>query len=447
MNIVENKSIIDLVKKRQLFKVRDYLANQEIPEVADFIADLDNVDKVLVFRVLPRNMSTEVFSYMEPDDQDNLIENLTNAETKQILLNLTPDDRTAFLEELPAEIIKKLISLLPPEELKEARELLGYPEESVGRLMTPDYISVEPTWKISEALDKIRKEGKDSETINVIYVTDKKGILIDDVRLRLFLLANPNDSVESLLDGHVVSLSAHDDREKAVKQMKRYDLVALPVVNSENILLGIVTVDDVMDVAEEEATEDIHKSVSINPLKTSYDRAGILMLFYKRIVWLFVLVIVSLISANVLAVFEKTLSSAIALAFFIPLLLGTGGNTGSQSAVLVIRALVTEELKLNEWVFILLKELIIGILLGLALGILGGGIALFISHHVKIGLIVGTAMFADVFIANILGMFLPIILAKIKLDPAVASSPLISTIMDTTGLLIYFGIATFVLSF
>ncbi|MGQ9780599.1 MAG: magnesium transporter, partial [Bacillota bacterium] len=333
---------------------------------------------------------------------------------------------------------------LSSEDRKEALSLLGYPEDSVGRFMTPDYIAVRPHWTVAQALEHIRTRGMDSETIYNIYVTDDSWKLLDDIELRRLILAAPSEKIEQLMDHVFVSLNALDDREQAVRVMERYDVLALPVVDAEGILLGIVTADDVFDVAREEATEDFHKSAAVAPLRTSYHEANALSLFTSRIGWLVTLVFINLASSGVIAFFEKTLASTIALAFFIPLLIDSGGNAGSQSATLVVRALATGEVKISQWLKVLFREIMVGLMLGLVMGLASGLLGLFRGGY-RVGLVVGISMTAIIVLANLIGVLLPFFLTRFKLDPAVASSPLITSIADCMALFIYFSIARWLL--
>lgn len=443
---VVTKELVELISKKKWFALRERLVDVPAPLVQDVLFIAEKHDRALIFRALSRLMSAEVFADLEPEQQDSLLHDLTDVETRQLLSSLPPDDRTALLEELPAPMTRRLFGLLSAEDLQEARQLLGYPEESVGRLMTPDYVEVYPDWTVAKALDHIRNKGKDSETINMVYVVDKTGNLLDDIRLRRIILSNPDKKIEELMDKSFASLSAFEDREKAVAMMQDYDLLALPVIDSDGELIGIVTFDDVMDVAEEEATEDIQKSASVAPLKMSYHRAGVFNLYNKRAGWLVVLVLLNLSSAGIIAAFEEQLAQAIVLLFFIPILIGTGGNAGAQAATLVIRALVTGDIKLEQWVQTIGKELLVGLLLGVTLGLLGGCLGLLRGDfNWKISLVVGLSMFSIVVVANLVGMTLPFVLAKVKVDPAVASGPLITTIADATGLLIYFSIASVII--
>ncbi|MBE0430045.1 MAG: magnesium transporter [Thermoleophilia bacterium] len=437
--------IEELIGQRRWADLRMSLSELADPEIVDLLLEIEKPDRVLVFRLLPRQRASEVFSDMDTEDQNSLLKDLTNEETRQLLANLRPDDRTSLFEELPGQATQKLLNLLSPEDLHEARQLLGYPEDSVGRLMTPDYVAVRADWTIEKALDHIRIKGLDSETINIVYVIDSNWKLLDALGLRRFILADPQDTVEQIMDYTFVSLSAFDDREKAVEVIQKYDIVALPVVGSDGTLLGIVTVDDVMDVAQEEATEDFHKSAAVAPLRVSYRESSVGSLYRKRVGWLVVLVFVNLASSGIIAAYETMLASTIALAFFIPLLIDSGGNTGAQSATLMVRALATGDVRLGQWGRTLLKEIFVGAFLGVTMGLASSVLGLF-RGGLEIGVIVGLTMVSIVLMTNIIGIALPFVLTRLRLDPAVASSPLITSVSDALGLILYFSIATAVLN-
>lgn len=433
-----------LVEEQQWAELRRQLSTWAVPDLADLLLELDKPDRVIIFRLLPRQLAADVFAELETTYENALLTDLTDDETAQLLENLKPDDRTALFEELPGRVTQKLLNLLTPEDLREARALLGYPEESVGRLMTPDYVAVRPDWTISHAIEHIRTKGRNSETISVIYVIDDQWKLIDALELQRFVLANPNRTVEDIMDRKFISIYAFEDREEAVRVMQRHDLIALPVVDSDGVLLGVVTLDDVLDVAQEEATEDFQKVAAVAPLGLSYRESSIWLLYRKRVGWLVTLVLVSLASSGVIAAFEETLASAIALAFFIPLLIDSGGNTGAQSATLMVRAIATGDVDLSEWALTAMKEVGIGLALGCTMGLAAWILGL-LRGGPEIGLVVGLAMVLIVLLSNIIGVVLPFLLTKLKLDPAVASSPLITTVVDVTGLLIYFVIAVRIL--
>jgi magnesium transporter len=449
--MVEENTEIDskmepLIASGHIKAISEELASWANPEVADYILGLNKPHQILVYRALPRERAADVFAYFDPDDQDTFLEALTDADTRSLLANLSPDDRTAMLEELPATVQRRLMQLLTPEDLAESRQLLGYPEESVGRLMTPDYIRIRAEWTCEQALAHIRKYGRDSEIFNILYVTDANTRLVDIVRMRRLIMAPPSTVIKDMLNYQVVSLSAYDDREVAVEQIQRYDVNALPVVDSEGVLVGIVTVDDIMDVAEEEVTEDIQKGVAVAPLETKYSAAGPTQLFRKRIGWLLILILVNLISAGVISSYENYVKEFITLALFMPLVIASGGNCGSQSATLMVRAIATGDLDLSDWLKAVGKETFVGLILGVAMALIAGFVSKLYGGDLKIAIIVALSMISIVFVANAFGALLPFLLSRMRIDPAAASSPLITSIMDVLGLMIYFSIAVLVLT-
>jgi magnesium transporter len=440
MQLPNHDTIRTLLEEKNGPGLRIALGKLTSPQVVELMEECDNTEGTVLFRLLQRDMMMEVFSLLEPERQDAMLKVLSESETRQLLRQLSPDDRTLLFEELPAEATRRLFELLSPEDLQKTRKLLGYPEESVGRLMTPNYISIRPDWTVREALREVRRRGIDSETVNMLFITDEQGVLLDDVRLRHIILAEPDTRVRQVMDSKFEALSAFADREEAVKLLKKYDVVALPVVDSSGVLIGIVTHDDLFDVAEEEVTEDIHKTSAMEPLKMSYRRAGVLALVRRRFFWLAALVLANLVSGGVIAGFSEELEKYVVLAFFMPLLLGSGGNSGAQSATMMVRALVTGDLHLSHWGSAFIKELAVGLLLGVGLALLASLVG-FYQGGEKIALVVGLSMMAIIVFANLTGMLLPFLLTRLKFDPTVASSPLITTICDATGLIIYFSIA------
>jgi magnesium transporter len=433
-----------LLERQDWPALRATLRQMPAPELADLLRNMDSAQRAVLFRLLPRPLSTAVFAELETPDQNALLTDLTDEETRQLLAAMAPDDRTELLEELPGEATQKLLNLLGAEDLREARWLLGYPEDSVGRLMTPKYVAVRPEWSVARALEQVRTHGAASETLDVIYVVDRNWKLLDELDLRRFLLARPEQTVEELMDYTFASLPAAADREEAVQVMRRYDLSVLPIVDSDGVLVGIVTVDDVLDVAEEEATEDFHRVAAVAPLRQSYLETGLLELFRKRVGWLLALVFMNIFSGAAIASFEDTIAQAVALVFFLPLLIDSGGNAGSQAATLMIRALAVGDVRLNDWTRLLLKEIgvasALGITMGFAvssIGILRGGQA--------VGLAVALTMFCVVVVGSMIGTVLPFLLSRFRLDPATASAPLITSLADISGVILYFSIARWVL--
>ncbi|MBS3985837.1 MAG: magnesium transporter [Selenomonadales bacterium] len=443
------KRIVDTVNALMADKnwegLRAAVTKLPYPDIAEVLAEVGKTERVLIYRILPRELAAEVAAYLEPDDLHFLIQELSDAEARHLIASLRPDDRTFFLGELPGQVTQHILNLLSPDDLREARELLGYPEHSVGRLMTPEYVAVRPTWTVEQVLGHIRQRGRDSETINTLYVTDERWYLYGAVDLKHIILAAPTAQVSDLMRTPAISLNAFSDQEIAVATMQRHDAFALPVVNTDGVLVGIVTFDDMMDVAQTEATEDFHRAAAIAPLEDVYTATGIVPLVKKRMGWLLGLIIVNLMSSGVIAVFEETLSATIALAFFMPLLIDSGGNIGSQAATMMIRGLVTGDLTLGRWATTLAKEAAVGGLLGL---LMGGAAAVlgFYRGGYELALVIGLTMVLMAVMSNLVGAALPFVFKRLRIDPAVASGPLITTVADTVGLVIYFTIARMVLA-
>lgn len=439
--------IKELIEKRQWTDLKDCLKSWAAPEISDLLLDIDQEYRAFLFRALPRDLSTDVFTGLEYEQRDELLHNLTDQETRLLLADMPPDDRTELLEELPAKATKRMLNLLNPEDLKEARFLLGYPEDSIGRQMTPDFVAIRKDWTITKALNHIREFGRDSETINRIYITDDKGKLLDDILLRNIILANENETISNLMDYNFISLSAFDDQEEAVRTMDRYDISALPVVDSSGYLVGIVTFDDILDISEEEATEDFHKISAINPVEQSYLAASGVKLWAKRYPWLLGLLLVNFITAWVLGLYNHANLLFPTLSNFIPMLMGTAGNSGSQSSTLIIRSLATKEVRIGHWSKILLKEMRVAIMLGASLGLFTLGMGLYNGDtHFDVAIVLSFSLVIILLWANIIGGLLPIALARLKFDPAVISSPLISTITDISSIVLYYNIAIWYLS-
>jgi magnesium transporter len=432
--------ILDLIESRNWQRLRDVAVWWPAPEVADLVLHLRKRDRVLLFRALPRGLAEEVFRSLAVEQQNELLRDLTDEESRELLASLRPDERTQLLGELPGQATQRMLNLLPQEELEEARWLLGYPDDSVGRLMTPDYVAVRPEWTVREALDHIRRVGRDTETINRIYVTDEDWHLIDDIELRRFILADPDVRVDELMDYSFAAVEARSDREPAVAIIRRYSLLAVPVVDSEGILVGIVTVDDLLDVAEQEATEDFHKVGSVGPIRTSLRDAGVGFLYRRRIVWLLALVFVNIFSGAGIAYFEDVIAAYVALVFFLPLLIDSAGNAGSQAATLIVRALATGDVHISDWFSLVGKELAVaagmGITMALAVSLVGS------FRAPEVVLVVGLTMFVVVVVGSLIGMSMPFLLTRLRLDPATASAPLITSLADITGVLVYFFIAS-----
>ncbi len=449
--------IEELIESRNFAALREALADLPAAEVADLFSDLEPDRVAVIFRILPRDKATDVFEYLPVELQETVLRAMGQEQVAAVLNEMDPDDRTALLEEMPGEVAQRLISLLSPEERRIAVKLLGYPEESIGRRMTPDYVAVRKDWSVSHVFSHLRQVGKDKETLNIIFVTDERGHLVDDIRLRDLVLADPNDTVSDLMDGHYVCLRAYDDQEEAVRAFKKYDRTAIPVVDSSNVLVGIVTVDDVLDVAEQEETEDVHKMAAVQVLNEPYLDVTAMTMVRKRVPWLFLLFCGEMLTITAMHRFEATLEAVVILALFIPLIISSGGNSGSQAASLVIRAIALGELTLSDWWRVLRRELASGIMFGSILGASAFIVAFLYAFYgapadepvhryaFLIGLVVGTGLVGVVLFGTVAGSMLPIILKRLGFDPAVSSTPFVATLVDVTGVLIYFTTAVLIL--
>lgn len=436
--------ILDRLHARDWSTLRQLLGRWEPPEIADLLMEVEKPDRVLLYRALPRDIASEVFVYLGREEQNRLLVELSDEETRELIGSLPPDDRAQLLEELPGQVTRRLLVLLNPHDRLEVRTLLGYPPESVGRLMTPDYVAIRPEWTVERAIEQIRRHGRAAETISRIYVTESGGKLVDDIDVRKLLLAHPETKVEELMDRSFVSLSAFADREEAVRMIKRYDLVALPVVDSDGVLLGIVTVDDVLDVEEAEVTEDFQRVGSVEPFLGSFPEASPRLLYRRRVGWLLLLVVVNIFSGAGIAYFEDTIAATLALVFFLPLLIDSAGNAGSQSATLMIRSLAVGDVELGDWLRLLGKELGIAAALG---GTMALGVSVLAVYRggPEVGLVVSVTMLIVVMVGSLIGVILPLALTRLGFDPATASAPLVTSIADIAGVLVYFSIAAWFL--
>jgi magnesium transporter len=425
---------------------RQFLDHQNISDVADLVNEFPEQEGYIITH-MSIHRAASVFKILDLSAQKHIIRELPPYKTAELLNVLSPDDRTDFLEELPSNAVRELIKLLDPEERKTTLSLLGYPEDSIGRLMTPDYVYVYPHNTVEEVFTTIRKHGKDSETINVIYVINEKGELLDDIRIRDFILSQPNKKVSDLMDNRVTSLNAYDDQEKASEIFKKENRVALPVVSQSNKLLGIVTIDDMLWVAEEEFSEDMQKMGGTEALEQPYLEIPLLKLFQKRIVWLIVLFLGEMLTATAMGYFQDEIAKAVVLALFVPLIISSGGNSGSQASTLIIQAMAVGEIKIADWWRVLRREILSGLLLGTALGLIGFLRVVLWSqifpdvygiHYIEIGLVVGISLIGVVLWGTLSGSMLPIVLKRLGADPAVSSAPFVATLVDVTGLVIYF---------
>lgn len=446
--------VLALLRERKWREVRSALDHLEPVDAADVLDTIEPEEEAAVaFRLLPRAFAAEVFSHLEPERQERLIELLGAERAARLMEELDPDDRAAVLDELPIEVATPLLARLPPHDRRVTQAILGYPEDSVGRLMTPAYVKVRAEWTVARAFEHIRRYGEDAETVNWVFVVDASGTLLDDLHIRKLLLADPESTISTIADGEFVALHATDDREEAVKAMNRYDRTAMPVIDSLGLLVGIVTFDDVADVAEEEFTEDVHKLGGLGAIGTPYLATRLGEMLRKRGGWLAGLLLLQVLTILVMASFEEHLSRAVVLAVFVPLIISSGGNTGTQAASLVVRALALGEVELADWWRIVQREVAAGLILGGILGVLGVVVVVGVEltglvateHAWAVALTVGVAVVGIVLWGTLIGSLLPVVLQRMKMDPAASSAPLVATLMDVSGLLIYFGVAVVVL--
>ncbi len=445
------------------FEARDFAGLRELfsewppADVAEVIVDMPEDDRVIIFRVLPAALAADVFEYLDVDAQQSLLHCMAHEQVAAILNEMSPDDRTALLEEVPSAAARQLIRLLTPEERRVATALLGYPEGSVGRLMTPDFVAVREDWTVKEVLDYVREHGQDSETLNFIYVVDERGKLIDDLRIRNFLLRPLNTRVDEIMDRSFVHLTVNETQEEALNIFRKYDRAALAVVDSNGVLVGIVTQDDMLDVAEEEATEDIQKIGGMEALDEPYMRISLWRMVRKRAGWLIILFLGEMLTATAMANYQDELAKALVLALFLPLIISSGGNSGSQASTLMIRAMALGEVTLRDWWHVMRRELQAGLSLGVILGVIGTTRVAFWAmvdkkylHHQPpvygahwplVALTVGIALVGVVLWGTLSGSMLPFLLRRVGADPATSSAPFVATLVDVTGLVIYFSIA------
>ena len=444
-----------MIEGRNFAALREVFREWPPADVAEVILDLPEDEQVIIFRVLPHDLAADVFEYLDFDAQQTLLRAMAHEQVVGILNEMAPDDRTALLEELPSAAARQLIRLLTPEERRIATALLGYPEDSVGRLMTPDFIAVHEDWTVQQVLDYVREHGRDSETLNFVYVVDERGKLIDDVRMREFLLRPLTAKVSDIRDQTFGALNVTDSQQDALNVFRKYDRAALPVVDSNGVVVGIVTADDMLDVAEEEATEDIQKFGGMEALDEPYMRIPLWRMVRKRAGWLIILFLGEMLTATAMASYQEELAKALVLALFLPLIVSSGGNSGSQASTLMIRAMALGEVTLRDWWRVMAREVQAGLSLGVILGAIGVvrvGVWAIIGeqylhrqpygpHWPLVAITVGISLVGVVIWGTISGSMLPFLLRRIGADPATSSAPFVATLVDVTGLIIYFSIA------
>jgi magnesium transporter len=421
-----------------------WLAEHADQDVAGALDSLDDQATLVLMRRLPEERMPNIFSHLATEHQARLLERLTSEEKARLVSELSYDDAAALIDELEEPHSEEIIELLQPQDRQVIETLLSYPDDSVGRLMTPEYLAVRPAWPVSRALEYVRNHREEGETINHVFVTDPEGHLLGVVGLKHLLLSRPASKIESLLGDEVVSIDVNAHREDAAHLTRRYDIEALPVVNSENQLLGVVTVDDVFDMMEKESTEDFHRLGSVAPLTLSLMDASPSLLYRKRVGWLVILIVVNIVSGGAIALYETAIETVVALVFFLPLVIASGGNAGAQSATLMVRALATGDVQAKDWLRLWGKEFSVSAALGLTMGVSVWWAGAWIGGQ-EVGTTIAVAMVLVVLFGSMLGMIMPFLLQRMNLDPATASAPLITSIADVVGILIYFSVALLIL--
>ena len=452
MDKLQIEEVLDFLEKEDDKRLKIYLNELNISDVEELIGELPQ-HAVKFIETISINRAVNVFRILDFPTQERIIKKLQSNKLTAIIRQLPPDDRTALLGDLKGDAVKRLLILLPDDDKKEALELLGYEEDSVGRLMTPDFIAVKADWTAARVLSHIRRYGKNSETIDVIYVIDKDGILIDDIRIRSVLLADPEVKMIELTDSRLIALKVDDPQEEAINTFKMNNRVALPVVDDQNLLLGIVTIDDILWVAREEYAEDVQKMGGTQALDEPYLDVPVFQLYKKRVVWLIVLFFGELLTIAAMSNFEDQIAKVVILATFIPLIISSGGNSGSQAATLIIQAMALGEITIKDWWNVMRREIFSGVFLGSTLCLLSFSVILvwhvimpsFSEHYILIGLVVGCSLLGVVLWGTLMGSMLPLLLKRLGADPAVSSTPFVATLVDVTGLIIYFSFALFFL--
>ncbi|MFA4868038.1 MAG: magnesium transporter [Pedobacter sp.] len=445
------EEVVVLIEQEDDAQLKVYLDNLNISDVEHLIDELPQY-AVKFIDTLSIKRAVNVFRILDFPTQERIIKKLPGNKLAELINLLPPDDRTSLFSELKGDAVKKLIILLPAKDRIEALSLLGYEEDSVGRLMTPDYVAVKKDWTVNRVLAHIRRYGKNSETIDVIYVIDKDGVLLDDIRIREVLLADPEAKIGELTDHRLISLKVNDPQEDAINVFRMNNRVALPVVDDNHVLLGIVTVDDILWIANEEYTEDIHKIGGTQALDEPYLDVPVFQLYKKRVVWLIVLFFGELLTIFAMSNFEQQIEKVVILATFIPLIISSGGNSGSQAATLIIQAMALGEITIKDWWRVMRREIFSGVFLGTTLCLLSFSVIIFwqvfsgsLTEPVLIGLVVGCSLIGVVLWGTLMGSMLPLLLKKLGADPAVSSTPFVATLVDVTGLIIYFSMALFFL--
>lgn len=444
---ITKEYIEELLERNALNELKNSINTLHPADIAELMSFLDSQKQVVVFRLLRKDLAIEVFEQLDFEQQENLLQSFTDERVAEILNQMSPDDRMELFDELPAKIVKKFLGLLNPEQRNIVATMLGYPENSAGRIMNPHMVDLKEYYTVEQSLQRIRQLSPPEELAYTAYVIDAERHLLGRVTLRELVLAKPETVIRDIMKKDIVYVFTHDDQEKAAQIIQKYDLLAVPVVDSEKRLVGVITVDDAIDIIEEEATEDIHRLAAIRTTEDEYLHAPLWNKVKNRFIWLAVLLVGGTMTSFVMQSFSEIIQAIVALSFFVPMLIDTGGNVGSQSTTIMVRGIAVGEIeKRNIWK-IVFSEILIGGILGILLSFIAILRVIFLKESLLIGIIVGTAVFSIVFVSNLVGIFLPVLFKKLKMDPAISATPVITTLVDVIGVFIYFKIAQAFLHF
>ena len=436
------EEIVELLEQNKLAELKEILINENPIDIADVFEDFPKEKYLIIFKLLPKDFSSEVFSYLSPEKQQDVIENITDDEIKFIVEDMYLDDTVDFIEEMPANIVDKILKNTSSDKRKLINQMLKYPENSAGSVMTVEYISFKDNYTVKQAIEYYRKVAIDKEETDICFVTDTKKKLVGIISLKTLILSKDDSYIQDEMDTNFVSVLTLDDQEEIAALFRKYDLTTMPVVDHEDRLVGVITVDDIVDVIDQENTEDIQKMAAMNPSDEEYLKESVVSLAKHRILWLLVLMISATFTGLVIKKYEDILQSAVYLATFIPMLMDTGGNAGSQSATLVIRGIALEEIKFSDIFKVIWKELRVSILVGFILSAVNFiRIYYFTRSGLETSLVVAISMFLTVIMAKVVGGVLPLVAKSLKIDPAIMASPLITTIVDTAALIIFFKLS------
>ena len=435
------EKVIELIENKKYSDLHQYIEQLTTQDLALLFEDIEDEDMIKVFRLLPKDEAAEVFSYIEPDLQEKLIYSFTDKELKQVVDELYMDDTVDLIEEMPSNVVKRILKNVPKKEREVINELLKYPEDSAGSIMTTEFIDLKVNMTVEDAFEKIRKIGINNETIYTCYVLDIRRKILGITDVKALLLASKETLIKDIMETNVITVNTLDDKEEVAKTFDKYDFLALPVVDKEERLVGIITVDDALDVLQEETTEDFEKMAAITPSEDSYFKTSVFVHAKNRILWLLILMLSATITGAILTYYEEAFAAVPILVAFIPMIMGTGGNCGSQSSTLIIRGMATDEIGLKDFFRAIWKEIRVALLVGVALAICNGIRVIVQYQNMRLAIVLGLTLIGTVCLAKILGCVLPMLAKKLKLDPAIMASPLITTIVDTCSILIYFQIA------